>query len=225
MEDFSLEIEQRKEFGSSACRRFRRDGKIPVIMYSRGKEENVPGLVSRKEFVRLGERALPSQIFTFKSSVDQLNGKKAIVKDIRTDFIKNKVLHVDFQVLHDDQEVKVNIPIAVVGGDPFGVKNEGGVATVTCRSITVSCLPGIMPTRIEIDASHLKLGERIRTKEIDLPEGVRLRGNPEESVISVLAARAAKVAEETTEEAEGGEAAAADGEAPAGGDAKPEGKE
>lgn len=212
----TIEIEPREGKGSSNSRRLRSQGLIPSIVYHRG-EESVDGSLSYKEFVRVASQSTSSQVFMLKSSDKRLDGRTCLVKDIQKDFLKNKVLHVDLQSLKDDEEITVRIPVHVKG-DATGVKNEGGILSVAIHDLGVACLPRQIPKQITIDVTELALGKSIHAADVELPAGVKLIDDPEETIVSVIAVRVveeAPVAEAAEPAAEGGEAAPAAADAKA----------
>jgi large subunit ribosomal protein L25 len=174
--------------------------------------------VPYKEFTILAKKARLSQVFTFKSSSSKLNGKAAIVKDIQQDYLKNRVLHVDFQTLKDDEEITVDVPLKLVGEAP-GVKSENGILTLVTHEVSLTCLPKNIPSQLEVDISQLGLGESIHAGDLKLPAGVVLVDDVHETIVSVVAPRSAE------EESKTGAAAPAEGAAaPAAEAAKPAAK-
>lgn len=218
MENFTIEVAERTELGKSGCNRCRRAGLIPGVAYHRA-DEAVPVQVPYKEFTILAKKARMSQVFTFKSSNNALNGKAAIVKDIQQDHVKGKVLHVDFQTLKDDEEITVYIPVVLVGEAP-GVKVQNGILTLVTHEVAVTCLPKNIPSQIQVDISALGLGESIHASDLKLGTGVVLSDDAHETIVSVVAPRSAEE-ESKAVATEAGAAPAAEAAKPA---AKPAAK-
>lgn len=187
MLEFTLQIEPKQGLGSSVSRRVRADGFIPAVLYQRG-EKSMPAVVSSREFVKIASQAKTSQVFRSKSSVGELNDRSLLVKEVQRDFIKGQVLHVDFQVLRDDEEIVVEIPLTFVG-EALGVKLDNGILTYVAHAVEISCLPKLIPEKLDINIANLRLGESIHGSDIVLPEGVSLVGNPEQTIVSIVAAR------------------------------------
>ncbi len=194
MEQVNIEVERRNEVGSSANRRIRTTGRIPSVVYSHG-EESIPVTVPSKEFLRAAKSSKSSQIFTLKSSDKALDGRSAVVKEVQRDYLKGLVLHVDFQAIRDDEEISVRVPLRMSGEAP-GVKLDGGILTVVCHELAIRCLPKAIPADISVDVTSLRIGTSIHAEQLVLPKGVRLAGNPGETIVAVVAVRA--VEEETT---------------------------
>jgi large subunit ribosomal protein L25 len=216
VENFTIEVAERTELGKGGCNRCRRAGFIPGVAYHRA-DEAVPVQVPYKEFTMLAKKARMSQVFTFKSSHQGLNGKAAIVKDVQQDYVKGKVLHVDFQTLKDDEEITVYIPVVLVGEAP-GVKVQNGILTLVTHEVAVTCLPKNIPNQIQVDISALGLGQSIHASDLKLGDGVVLSDDAHETIVSVVAPRAAE------EEAKAGSAEGAASAAPAADAAKPAAK-
>lgn len=191
--EFALAIQVRDVRGKSEARRVRKAGMLPAVVYSRGDKAKSITL-SQKDFVRLAEKAKTTQKFLLVSDEKSLDKKEVIVKDIQLSGQTGRVLHADFQLLDNETPVAVDVPVTVTGEAP-GVKIQGGVLTTQCREITILSLPKDIPSQIVVSVSELKLGERIRTRDIELPDGVRLKSNPEETVANVISGRAAKLSE------------------------------
>jgi len=214
VENFTIEVTERTDLGKGGCNRCRKSGFIPGVAYHRA-DQPVAVQVPYKEFTMMAKKARLSQVFTFKSGHQALNGKSAIVKDIQQDYIKGKVLHIDFQTLRDDEEITVYIPIVLVGEAP-GVKVQNGILTLVTHEVYVTCLPKNIPNQISVDITSLGLGQSIHASDLKLGEGVVLSDDPHETIVSVVAPRAA---EEEAKGAQAGEGAAA--AAPAAEAAKP----
>lgn len=204
---FVLSVEPRLGRGSAEGRRLRAAGKVPVSLYHR-HEQPMIGALEVHPFTVLASKARRSQVFELRSPMKEVNGRSAIVRDIQTGFQKGTLLHVDLQLLKDDEEIKVQVAIQVTG-ESVGVKTNGGILTIARYDVEVFCLPKNIPDQIVIDVTHLDLGQSIHAADLKLPSGVRYAGRLDETIVSVVEP---KVVEETTTAAA---AAPADGAAPA----------
>ena len=207
MENFTIEVSERPSIGKSSANRCRREGFIPGVAYHKA-EKPLAVQVPLKEFTALASKARRSQVFTFKSSVPSLNGKAAIVKEVQQDYLKGRVIHVDFQTLKDDEEITVDVPVKLVGEAP-GVKNQGGVLAVVTHEVSVSCLPKYIPSAVMVDISALGLGQSIHADQLQLGEGVTLADDASETIVSVVATRAEEEAKPAAEAAPAAAPAAA----------------
>lgn len=213
MENFTIEVTERPALGKGSANRCRNAGFIPGVAYHRA-EKPVAVQVPLKEFTALASKARRSQVFTFKSSSSHLNGKAAIVKEIQQDYLKGRVIHVDFQTLKDDEEITVDVPVKLVGESP-GVKNQGGILAIVTHEVTVRCLPKNIPSAVNVDISSLALGQSLHAEQLALGDGVTLADDPTETIVSVVASRAEEEAKPAAGEAAPAAGAAAPAAAPA----------
>ena len=218
MENFTIQVVERNEgtgaaagalseMGKGGSKRCRREGFIPAVAYHRA-EKAVPVKIPYKEFTLLAQKARRSQVFTFKSESSSLNGKVAIVKDIQQDYVKGRVLHVDFLTLKEDEAIRVDVPVKIVGDSP-GVKNQGGVLAIVTHEVGVRCLPKNIPSSIEVSISELNLGQSIHGGDLKLPAGVELDDDAEETIVSVVSSRAGEESNAAADAAVDPKAAAA----------------
>ena len=213
MENFTIEVSERPTIGKASANRCRKEGFIPAVAYHKA-EKPLAVQVPLKEFTALASKARRSQVFTFSSSVPSLNGKAAIVKEVQQDYLKGRVIHVDFQTLKDDEEITVEVPVKLVGEAP-GVKNQGGVLAVVTHAVSVTCLPKYIPSAVTVDISALGLGQSIHADQLQLGEGVTLADDSTETIVSVVASRAEEEAKPAAEAATPAAAKAAAAKAPA----------
>lgn len=213
MENFTIEVTERPALGKGSANRARREGFIPAIAYHKA-EKPLAIQVPSKEFTALASKARRSQVFTFSSSSSSLNGKAAIVKEIQQDYLKGRVIHVDFQTLKDDEEITVDVPVKIVGEAP-GVKNQGGILAVVTHEVSVRCLPKYIPANVAVDISSLALGQSIHAEQLQLGDGVTLADDPTETIVSVVASRAEQEEAKPAAEAAAAAPAAAAAKAPA----------
>ena len=101
-----------------------------------------------------------------------------------------------------EADVQVNLM-----GTPLGVKEEGGVVQTVNNTISISALPTYIPSSIDVDISELNVGDNVTVADIDLPEGVTLASEDDESILVTITIPRAVVEEEevSDEELEGEE--------------------
>jgi large subunit ribosomal protein L25 len=77
-------------------------------------------------------------------------------------------------------------------------------------SLSIYSTPGRIPQEITLDVSKLELGQALRVRDLELPEGVTTDVDPDEPVVIAALSRTAAdmAAVEAAEEAEAPEAAA-----------------
>jgi large subunit ribosomal protein L25 len=71
-----------------------------------------------------------------------------------------------------DKALRVSVPIELQGV-PVGVKTEGGILEQMLREVEIECLPGDIPSHIDVDVSELTFGKVLRVA--DLPHNEKLK--------------------------------------------------
>jgi large subunit ribosomal protein L25 len=200
MSELKIEVQERKEVGSSASRRLRAAGRLPAVVYGGGKDP-MPIVVDRKtaqDLLRQGGGA--NTVFLLKLAGTG-KSRHVMTRDISIDPISRQVVHIDFQRIDMTDKVRVSVPIQLEGL-PVGVKNEGGVLDFINREVEVECLPADIPSAIEIDVSGLAIGDHLDTSDLVLPKGVTLEEDSPRVIASVAHSRVAAEVEEAEAEAE-----------------------
>lgn len=214
---FELTAETRGQTGTTVSRRFRRDGKVPAVLYGAGKD-NQNLLLDHLEVLRnLEVEAFYSAIITIKTG----NGsERAILRDVQMHPYRSQVQHVDLQRVSETETLRIRIPLHFMGADVApGVKVQGGIISHLVNEVEISCLPSQLPEYLEVDVSQLNLHESVKLSDIELPEGVELlalaHGGEDQTIASVLAPKVVEEVEEAAEVEEiEAEAEAVEGEAP-----------
>lgn len=200
MNTVSLDAQPRTDLGKKATRDLRKGGRVPAVLYG----QNEP-----KHFT-LHPQALRPLIYTADFVVAEFsdNGStsRAIVKDIQFHPVTEEVLHVDFLELTDGVTVKVELPVTFTGTSP-GVKG-GGKLQQSMRRVKVKASPENLVDQLKLDISSLELGQSIRVRDIDVPEGIEIMSagaTPVATVIIPRALRSAATAEAKAARAAGNE--------------------
>jgi large subunit ribosomal protein L25 len=181
-----LSVEAREKIGGTNCAKMRKVGQIPGVIYSEGKEAT--HICLNEAFVkRFVMTASSTQLFELKSSVKDLEGKLALVKELQVEPIKEKVLHVDLLGVSKDHKIRLQVPVKLEG-TPVPVKLGEGRINVSIYELEVECLPGQIPDKLVVDISGLVVGDSVHAGEIVLPAGVELQDDPETNVVSIVEA-------------------------------------
>jgi large subunit ribosomal protein L25 len=96
-----------------------------------------------------------------------------VVRELQYDPVRDALIHIDFQAVRMDEEITVEVPIHVMG-EAAGVREQSGVLAVLLRTVQVSCLPSLIPDRIDVDVSALRIHDVATVANLQLPEGVRV---------------------------------------------------
>ncbi|MDP8292402.1 MAG: 50S ribosomal protein L25 [Candidatus Orphnella occulta] len=201
MEKVILKAEIREEFGKESGSRMRKSGIVPAIVYKQG-DKALPLKVDARELFHVlhtsagGNVIINLNIASDDKAKSAKNDKTVIIKEIQYHPIKGDVLHLDFHEISLTDKINVTIAIETKG-EPEGVTSDGGILDHPTKELHVECLPTEIPERIDVHVEMLKMGEGIRVKDLDIPDGITVLNDPEQTVCSVVVPKAE---EEVSEE-------------------------
>ncbi len=206
-DDFDLIAELREDQGKGASRRLRRTGKVPAIIYGAGRPPRALLFDQNKVLKQLENEAFYSSVLNIK-----VNDKSqaAILKDLQRHPARNIIMHMDFQRVVDDVEIKMNVPLHFTGEEAApGVKTGGGAVSRLINDVEISCLPKNLPEFLEVDISELELDAMLYLSSIKLPKGVEipiLAQGPEHdhAIVSIHVIKAAPIETEEAVDVEAG---------------------
>ena len=191
-----IKSEKRDSFGKNASRRFRKDGQIPAILYGEGGG-NVPLVMSKKDVIKiLKSESGENTIFRIAFDSEETD---VMIKALQLDPTTDELLHADLIKIAMDKEIRVQVPIELVG-EAIGVKSEGGFVDFMAREVEIECLPGNIPDHLTIDISELHLHQSVKAGEIVVPEGVKLLTDPGAGIVMVQVPHEEKVEAKPEEE-------------------------
>lgn len=179
MSENLLHAEIREVTGKEFVKKLRKQGKIPGIFYAHD-EDPVPITLDERNTMKI----LTSETGLIDIQIGKKRKRKAIIKEVQTDPVKQNLLHVDVMGVHLKEKLHVEVPIHIIG-DAVGVKDHGGILHQYLRSVEVSCLPLDIPERVEINVANLNIGDAITLGSISI-ENAEIIGDPEQSIVNVV---------------------------------------
>ena len=197
----TLEAQPRTAGTKNEARRVRQGGKIPAVVYGAG-QDSLPVAVDPRQVTRiLNSESGHNTIFDLT-----LDGAKtkAMIVDWQYEPIKGKLLHIDVKRIAMDKKLAVMVPVELVG-EPAGVKQQGGILEQMLREVEIECLPGDIPSHIDVDVSELVFGKVLRVADLPHSEKFKFLTDENQPVAHVTTVKEEVVA---TPEAVAAEAAA-----------------
>ncbi len=161
----------------------RRQGKIPAVLYGH-HIETTPIVLDAYEGTQTLSHLTSSSLLTL-----DLDGKQYLtqVREKQRDILKNRLLHVDFQIVSLTEKMRARVDIELSGAAP-AVKNFNALIHTGLTALEVECMAQDLPQRIVIDISGLaKIGDGIRVRDVVLSDKVKILAEPDE-VIAIAAA-------------------------------------
>jgi large subunit ribosomal protein L25 len=199
MKTVSLSGSPRENVGKKGANTLRKQGCIPAVVY--GGKEQLHFSILENEAKKL---VFTPNVYLIEIDV---NGKKfkAILQETQVHPVTDRILHLDFLEVKENSPFKLNLPVRLEGFSK-GVRN-GGNLSQNFRTLKVMGLLKDMPDAVKIDITPLKIGEKIRVLDLNIP-GLKFSDPENAVVVGVLTARAVIEEEEEEEEsAEGAEGA------------------
>ena len=172
-----LNVDIRKEHGTSASRRIRLQNKVPAVVYHSGVEATPLSVdkISLNKALRTGQ-------MIFEVNVEDKN-QFVLVKEIQYHPVTDEIMHIDFQKVKEDEKISLEVSIRSVG-ESQGVK-LGGLLTQMLNSVTVKCRPAEIPEFLEIDVTEMEMNTNLFVKDITLPSDVEMITAEDIAVVSV----------------------------------------
>jgi large subunit ribosomal protein L25 len=188
MEKVVLNATKRDVVGKQV-KALRREGKLPAVIYGRHTEPVNINLDAHSASLTLG-RLTPSSLVTINVDGTEY---PSLVREKQRDYIKNRLLHVDFLAVSMTELLRTNVNVHFVGVSP-AVKDFNAVLVKNLEELEVECLPTDLPESIEVDISAMtKPGEGIRVRDVQISDKIRIL-NDSDTMVAV--ATFAKVEEE-----------------------------
>ncbi|MBP5377514.1 MAG: 50S ribosomal protein L25/general stress protein Ctc [Bacteroidaceae bacterium] len=192
MKEITINAQARSEYGKKASRDLRRQELVPAVVY--GVEKDKDGKPVSKSIV-VTEKELAKLLYTPNVYIVNLvvDGKsvKAILKDLQTNFVTDRPVHVDFYQITADKPVVMEIPVKL-NGLAEGVR-AGGKLALNVRKLAVKATYDKFPDTLDIDVTNLGLGKTMKVAALSY-EGLEIVTSKEVVVCAVRMTRAARAA-------------------------------
>ena len=176
--EFNLSVNKRELVNKGARKRALKEGKIPGIYYSHDSKESLPFYIEKKELANA--QKADTQIFNISVGGKDRN---VLFKSIQYHPVTDEILHVDLYGIKMDQVVSVSVMINIQGTSKGVV--EGGILVQNLNELELECLPMDIPQSIDIDISHLDMGDSLRSGDVKLDEKLTITTPEDQIIISV----------------------------------------
>ncbi len=175
------------KFNKNAARRVRVAGKIPAVVYGAG-QASVAVEVSPKQILQIlhsesGHNTL------FDVEIAGQGVAKAMIVDWQYEPIRDTLLHIDLKRIALDKMMQVSVPVRLLGV-PTGVKNEGGMLDQVLREVEIECLPGEIPSHIDVDVTGLAMFGAVRVSDLPHSGSIKFLNAEDATVAHVISIRA-----------------------------------
>jgi len=198
MDEIELNVTKREILGKKV-RFLRRQGITPVHLFGHGIESQALQCDTARLQQVLAE-AGKTKLINFKIDGEK-RARSVIVREVEIELPRRGLVHVDFYQVRKAEEMKVEVPVVLVGEAP-ALKLRDNTLLQELDTLSVECLPANIPASVELDISSLTEAEEVlRVKDIEMEKGVTVLNDPEVVVAKISALRVEEVVEEVVEEA------------------------
>jgi len=191
MATVSLNASSRTELGKGNARKIRAKGLLPAVIYRAGQPATSVSIDPNElenAFRRSGNRNTLVNL-----GVDG-NNFICLVKQTQRDPVTSTLVHVDFYEVDENEEVVVKVPTNPTG-KAAGVVAGGKLRTIV-RDLTVRCKPGDIPATVDVDVTHLEVGDFVRVSGVSAPAGAEIVAPNDFNIFTVVGKRGALTDEE-----------------------------
>lgn len=185
---------QPREVGKRAARAARREGDVPCVLYG----HHIEPVVFQVPEINLGPLIYTDEMHLVKVELEG-NSWDCIIKDIDFHPVTDRPMHADFQVLQAGEKINISVPVRYVGTPPG--QTAGGRVSYIVTELEVSCLPKNIPSHIDVDVSHVDIGDTVHLSDVQM-EGIEFYASEDQILMTVLRPRA-EIVDTEEEEVEG----------------------
>ena len=162
MAEIVLQAQKREATGKNKVNKLRNEELVPAVIYAKG-EENINVQVTSREFEKVLKKAGTSAIITLDFGDEK---KDVLIKAYQNHPFKNIFLHVDFQAINQNETIRVQVPVVLVGRDDIRV--EPSVLVQNIDVVEVECLPRYIPQTADVEVSDLQIGDNRTVADLDI---------------------------------------------------------
>ena len=211
MTEMTLAATVRQGTGKGVARKLRQAGQLPGIVYGVGDPLPIQFDTHAAEVLvhalHGSERLISLQLAQAAGAA--ATERHVLLKDVQSTAVGAKLLHIDFHEVDVTKTVHVSVEVRAQG--KAAGEKDGGILQQVTYEVTIVCLPTIIPERLDLDVSALKIGDSLHVSDLAMPEGLTVLTPLDETLFVVVAPR---VEEEVAVAVEPG-AVPVEGEAPA----------
>lgn len=174
----TLVVKKREKVGTSATRRLRDNGLIPVNLYGHG-EANASLSVASEQVLA---------VIKHGGKLVKLSGditETAVLREVQWDTYSKYIIHIDLLRVSEKELVDTTVAVELKGTAP-GV-GEGGVLQFVLHELHIECPAMSIPEKLYANINDLHLGKAIHASDVTLPEGAKLTTDPHLVIVSCVA--------------------------------------
>lgn len=175
----AIKAELRTKTGTSASRKARQEGLIPVSLY--GTDFDALSLtINRRDFEALLKKEGSNAVFDL-----EYDGKtqKVWIKSFDKASLKDLFYNLDLEAISADQKLTVEVPLYLLNEETV----KEGIVELIANTIQVETTPDNIPSSFEIDVEGSVIGDVKTIADLVVPENVVILDESDRTIVSVSA--------------------------------------
>ncbi|MGO4927151.1 50S ribosomal protein L25 [Fundicoccus sp. Sow4_D5] len=175
----AIKAELRTKTGTSASRKARQEGLIPVSLY--GTDFDALSLtINRREFEALLKKEGANAVFDLA-----FDGKtqKVWIKSFAKASLQDTFYSLDLEAISANQKLTVEVPLYLVNEETV----QEGIVELIANTIQVETTPDNIPSSFEIDVKGAVIGDVKTVSDLVVPENVTVLDEADRTIVSVSA--------------------------------------
>ena len=180
-QDISLDL-QKRDVVRKRLAGLRKEGQVPAVVHNYGG----------KSILVTGDAVAMTKVFHQAGKHHPVNltvdGKKhlALIKDIDREPAKNRIRHVVFQAIKQNEAVEAEIPVVFKEDTEIPAVRKSLMVLQQLDTVQVKALPKDLPDQLVVDPSSLvEVGDHITVADLVIPNGVTLLTESENQIAIV----------------------------------------
>ena len=158
----------------------RKKGYTPGVVY--GKDRQTSQVMIESKGLNTLLRKAGNNVF-FEIATENFVGPVRL-KEVQRDPVTKDIIHVDIQVVNEEQKVKAYVPIRIQ--DNYEASRRGIVFQRQRDTVLVEGLPQHIPSQIDVTVRALKQGGNIRIGDLEVSEELSIIDNREDVILSAV---------------------------------------
>jgi large subunit ribosomal protein L25 len=160
----------RRSLVGKQVKTLRKQGLLPAVLYGHSVEPITISLDAHEASI-----IMPALSSSTIVTID-LEGQQyaTLVREKQKDYVRNSLLHVDFQVVSQTEKIKTAVRVDVHGVSP-AVKDFNAVIVQSLNQVEVEALPRDLPERYIVDISKLEsVGDTLYVRDLPASDKVQI---------------------------------------------------
>ena len=169
----------RRDVMGKQVKTLRRQGRLPAVIYGHTIEPVKISLDAHESSLVLPGLSASTIVIIDLDGVQH----STLVREKQRDYLKNRLLHIDFQVVSLTEKIRTAVRVDLHGVSP-AVKDFNAVIVQNLNQVEVEALPNDLPETFVLDLSALaNVGDAIHVRDLQVSDKVAILTDPDEMLV------------------------------------------